>query len=264
MSEEKWYSGLPEELHPQVEKFETVEDLAKGYANAESMIGNSVRIPSEDAEEGQWTQFKEKLRGVPGITMMPGQDDADGWNDLYSKMGKPSQANEYGIDDQGFAELAHRTNLTTQQAQELYQAYTYDATQRNEQRQLEMTRLMDELKTEWGPAFEKNGQRAAQAVDYLDRKIKAEGQLSQALREPGVGDNPLLIKALSAIGEMLGEKQIAAKDTSNVFNIAPAEARERANAIIGDMTDAYHNVSHPNHKSRVDHVQRLMEIAHPE
>lgn len=264
MSEEKWYAELPEDLHPQVEKFDTVEDLAKGYANAESMIGSSVRIPSEDAEAGQWDQFKEKLRDVPGITMMPNGDDEQGWSDLYSTLGRPGESSAYEIDDAGFAELAHANNLTTNQARNLYEAYMGAENQKNEQRQIELQGLMESLKEEWGAAYEQNGRRAQQAVEYLDKKIKAGGELTRALHEPGMGDHPLLIKALSAIGEMLGEKQVAATDTSNVFGIAPGEARDRAMAIIGDLKDAYHDAAHPNHQSRIDHVRRLMEIAHPE
>ena len=247
-----------------MEKFDTVEDLAKGYANAEGMIGNSVRIPSNDSEPGQWDQFKDKLREVPGIAMMPGQDDDQGWNDLYTTLGKPSESSGYEIDDPAFMEVAHANHLTKQQAQQLYQAYSGDRTQHEEQRQIQMQGLMEDLKTDWGAAFEQKGRQAQQAVEYLDKKIKAGGELTRALHEPGMGDHPLLIKALSAIGDMLGEKHIAATDTSNVFGVAPSEARDRAMGIIGDLKDAYHNAVHPNHQSRVDHVRRLMEIAHPE
>ena len=264
MAEEKWYAGLPEDMHHQVEKFETVEDLAKGYTNAESMIGGSIRIPSEDAEQGQWDQFKDKLTDVPGIAMMPGEEDEQGWDNLYSKLGKPSDINEYGIDDAAFAQVAHANHLTKSQAQQLYRAYVGEEQQRQESRQVQVASMMEELKQEWGAEFESKGKQAGQAVQFLDKKIKADGKLTDALREPGMGDNPLLIKALVAIGDMLGEKQIAAKDTSNVFGVAPGEARERAMGIIGDLKDAYHDASHPNHKTRVEHVQRLMEIAHPE
>ena len=266
MADETWRDSLSEEIQnlDTLKDIPDVETLAKSYDDAQRYIGRSIRIPAEDAENGQWDDFREKLRSVPGVVMMPGDDDSDGWKDLYSKLGRPEESSGYEIDDSEYQSAAHELGLTKDQATKLYSHVHADRQQEVEQRQQVIDGALETLKTKWGAEFERKGREAQQAVDYLDERMKAGGAFAEEMRKPGMGDSAYVIEMLSEVGSMLGEKTIAATDTSNTFGVPPGEALDRANAIIGDWDDPYHNASHPNHQSRVDHVRRLMEVAHPD
>ena len=266
MADESWRDALPEEVRTleTLQDIPDVQTLAKSYDDAQRYIGRSIRIPTDDAGDGQWDQFKDKLKGVPGMAMLPGSDDSAGWNALYDKLGRPESPSGYGIDDATYAQVAHENGLTDKQAKALHESLNKAESETNEQRQAQLMDMMSDLQNEWGGAFEKKGREAHQAADYMDKRIKADGKFSELVNQPGIGDHPLIIKMLAEIGSMLGEKTIAATDGANVFGIVPSEAAERAAAIIGDMTDAYHDQAHPNHMNRVQHVAKLMQIAHPE
>ena len=67
-----WRDSLPDDIkgNTSLEKFSDVSTLAKSYINAESMIGKDKMV-------------------VPGVNTTE-----DEWNDIYTKLGRPSTPDE--------------------------------------------------------------------------------------------------------------------------------------------------------------------------
>ena len=51
-----WRDSLPGDIRSSID-VESVEDLAKGYVNAQQMIGGSIRIPGKEAGKEDWDKF---------------------------------------------------------------------------------------------------------------------------------------------------------------------------------------------------------------
>ena len=261
---DNWRDALPDEIKEleTLQDIPDVETLAKSYDDAQKYVGRSIRIPSEDAGDEAITEFRTKLTQVPGVVILPGEDDKEGWNAFYSKLGRPSDG--YGTDNEDFEKLAFEVGLTKDQATRIHDAANTASTEQDEARKLELAAKLEALQSEWGNAFDHKSRLATQAVQFLDREIKANGDLEEQLSAPGIGDNPLLIRALSKLGSLLGENKLGMTEVNNVFNVTPAEALERANEIMGNFQSPYHDAAHPQHNTTVDKVQRLMEVAHPD
>ena len=144
-----WKQSLSEEVrdHASLKKYTSVENLAKGYINASSMLG------------------KDKL-------VKPSSDDE--WNDFYNDMGRPESHEGYkftyaaevpeGLQGyvegrvESFKESAHKLGLTSQQADGLYTWYmegNVNNAKQLEEQAVELEQQAEyELKKEWGPAYE--------------------------------------------------------------------------------------------------------------
>ena len=189
--ESSWRTSLPEELrdNASLQKYSTVESLAKGYVNASSMLG------------------RDKL-------VMPNSDDE--WADMYSKLGRPEDATGYKFDEvtmpDGFAldenqlndfqEKAHSVGLSEKQANELYGWYVGNQSTQFEgmvnSAEEQLIAAQTDLRKAWGNAYDQKFSAAERAV----REFGGE-ELEQALAETGAGNNPMLIKAFAQIGEKL-------------------------------------------------------------
>ena len=61
--ETSWLDSIPEEFRdkPSFTKYKSLEDFSKGYDNVTKMVGNSVRIPTEESTEEELNEFYTKL-----------------------------------------------------------------------------------------------------------------------------------------------------------------------------------------------------------
>ena len=69
--EDNWRSQLSDELrgHSTLEPIQSVENLAKAYVNASSMIGkDKVALPGQHASEDDWSHIYDKLGRPANIT----------------------------------------------------------------------------------------------------------------------------------------------------------------------------------------------------
>jgi hypothetical protein len=58
-----WKASLPEDLRKEksLEAIQDVSSLAKSYVDAEKIVGGSIRIPKEGADQKEWDAFYSKL-----------------------------------------------------------------------------------------------------------------------------------------------------------------------------------------------------------
>ena len=250
---------LPEDIRGEA-AFRDIKDLgalAKSYLNATKMIGGRP----ED------------------LVRLPGPDDVDGWNGVFTKLGRPESPDKYQftapklpegvqLDEKlqgAFAEMAHKTGLTTKQAAALYDWYNTETVGRLTASAQETTAKAAAaeaaLKTEWGAAYETNLNLAKSALThYGDDKVSAE------LIEKGLGNNPEVIKLFAKLGKQLSEDGLLGKGVAGQGGLSPAEAKQQIHALHQDeaFMKAYRDAKAPGHQDAVKKIQQFYEYAYPQ
>jgi len=263
-----WKSGLDAAYldNESIKNAPDINTLAKGYVSLERMIGNSIRIPGEDAGEQDVSAFHEKLMSVPGVVKLPSEGNEVELNDFYAKMGRPESFDKYevtrpedipdGIEyseqmENWFKEQAFAQGLNNKQVQGIMSAWNEMTMQEGQQRLAERDESANYLKNKWGADYERrNG-----VVQTLLNKFGNDGAY-QELIESGLGNNPRLIEMLSNVGmatledSMINSQHVSTEPT-------PEELNMQINEIMSNP--AYMDSKHINHKSLVEKVHALQQ-----
>ena len=244
--QDDWRSSLSEDLqkNPNLEKYSSVESLAKAYINASSMLGrDKLDIPKSDEE----------------------------WGDFYNKIGRPESPDGYEfeatempaempIDDammKEFKEMAHTAGLTGQQANELQKWYfgqiggQFESMVTNAEN--EMTQSQNELRKEWGNAYDEKLGQAMRAV----REFGGQ-ELVDSLEEAGVGNDTNLIKAFSNIGNrIMGDTVL---EGSSEGTRTPSDLKAEIAKI--QSNPGFYDAENLERPAMVQKMQGLMEELH--
>lgn len=187
----------------------------------------------------------EKLRGVPQerLLKLPESPDADGWQAVYSKLGKPETPEGYDIQvaeggDENFAKWAkeafHKLNLTKSQAQgfieKLVDYNTQNEITATEQYKANVQKQEMNLRKEWGSAYHQNvanAQRAYKAFGIPDNAVAA---LEKEMGFDG------LMKLMNDIGSKMGEDAYIDGVRSREFGdvLTPEQARAKISNLKRD------------------------------
>jgi hypothetical protein len=247
-NEVSWRDSLPDELksNASLEKFSDVSTLAKSYINAESMIGKDKMV-------------------IPGANTTE-----DEWNDIYDKLGRPSDPNAYEltaevgegeqIDEQlmsSFKETAHKHGLSPAQAQGLLDYYNSISNQSlvdlDNNAVLAQEQSQRELREEWGRSYDDNLNKASTVGKQFFGEDVFGLQLSDGSK---LGDNPALIKGLSKMASIVSE-DVFAGDKDSAASSANMQQQ------INDLTapnSPYWNKMDPQHDATVQKVLALRSI----
>jgi hypothetical protein len=269
--EGNWRDQLPEDLRDagSLKDIPDVPTLAKAYTDAQSFIGRSVRIPGEDASEDTWTDFRDKLKQVPGIGIIPtSQSSEDDWGHFYNSLGRPEKPEDYNIvrpegtepneeAELGLLQKLHSLGLNNTQASDLVNWMNEGLHDVQEVTQADQQQALDLLHSDWGMAFDTKMKDAKAALTKY-----GGDDLVQELDTTGLGNNVALIKAFAEIGKGFSENPAMNTGDSNSFRVTPAEAREQINEILGNSAHPYNDGQHPSHASEVDRVSKLYQVAY--
>lgn len=247
-TEVSWRDSLPDDIkgNTSLEKFSDVSTLAKSYINAESMIGKDKMV-------------------VPGVNTTE-----DEWNDIYTKLGRPSTPDEYNlelalqegevVDDQLFAsfkDAAHKHGLSPQQAQGILDYYNNISTQTlNEQNNasvLAQEQSSRELREEWGRSYDDNLAKASQ----IGKQYLGEDAFQLQMADGSMlGDNATLIKGLAKLAMVMSEDTLVGDKDSVTSN---AGVQDQLNNLTAP-TSPYWNKSDPQHDATVQKVYALRQV----
>jgi hypothetical protein len=198
--------GLPPEVSDALNKagIDSVEALARNWIEAQTMVGGSIRVPTQQAGEEQWGEFYSTLQErVPGLQRMP-----EGYEP------PPEDYTQYSWDQiEGFqetngsleqyAKTAHELGLTPQQANGMRKFLADNIIQDVQRSQQATEATIGELKAEWGPAFDHQVALAhGVAKKYLSDKTM------DYLDASGKGNDPNLLRMFAEIGKTLSEPQM--------------------------------------------------------
>ena len=234
-----------------LEPIQSVENLAKAYVNASSMIGRD-KIP------------------------LPGEhSSAEDWGEVYDRLGRPESADAYALEageepDENllgwFKNTAHEIGLNNTQAQQLMVAYNELASgQEEEAPDLEGIRaqVTADLRKEYGNAYDDRMSLANGMLSKLGNEELTEIQLSDGTL---LGDHPEFIKSMVGIGEYIRDKvsedDFAGFEKSNTA-MTPSEAQDKLREIEAPNGPLFDG-KHPQHDFYVQEVARLMEYVVPQ
>lgn len=183
-----WRAGLPSDLreHQAFTDKGTVGDLGRAFLSAQEQLSRAVVMPGDNASETEVKEFRSKL-GVP---------DAP---DKYSFSASSDDA-EF---DSMFQKLAHTQGLNPQQAdamhKELIEASKAMVSTQQKQAKEAREAATDKLRQEWGSQYQSND-AAARRFAAL-----AGSDLTDALVQSGLMDDPRVIKGLHRFATMISE-----------------------------------------------------------
>lgn len=244
-----WRASLPEDVRgdPVIGKYANVGELARGFVNAQKMIGaTKLPLPSDKATDAEWDM-------------------------VYSRLGRPESPDKYkmerpadftGTYDEGFVKAflteAHGAGLNQRQVDKLTKWYfgQQGAAEKNHATNLEGARQEAEmtLRREWGRSYDQNLRLAASAMNkFFDESDKAR------IDQLGLGDDPGFIRMLLKVSRATEDDTMDGKPSSPATGAN--EAKRRVAEIMGDMNHPYWQGQHPAHKQAVEEVLRLREIA---
>ena len=249
-----------------------INDLAKNYLDAQSHLGNAIRIPSAEASEDDVTAFHARLQAkVPGLIRTPSAEDEGSIDAFLTALGKPEKADGYklpeieGVDiDEArgslFMNTAHELGMTQKQLDGfLSKMYDADLTQDDV---ISNARQEDalSLKKDWGVTHE-NRMKALNDNLLLS---KAPADLTTAVENGMVSS--ATIKWLDAIFGKFATEGNNLDDRDNHDDnpdVVPGEAMERAREIRAKLTDPNTPKIGPEYDALLAKLLKYELMAHP-
>ena len=252
-----WKSSLPDDVKtdPSLTDIKDVANLAKSYVHSQKMIGKDrVTLPGKEATNEEWGTF-------------------------YSELGRPEEAKSYDFGERpalpkgleydedfehSFRNTAHEAGLTGKQAKALYDGYNnYIATKsetQGESLELQKTEWIDTLKKDFGKAYDER-------IDLAKRAVESYGDadLKEWLNQTGMGNNPMMVKLFSKIGEQVAEgKSDTGSDRAFVMTPDQAKAEIARYNRDSEFMSAYQQGDHTSHDEAVRKMDSLFRLAFPD
>jgi hypothetical protein len=225
-----------------------------------------------------YNQAKLIGRNPDSLVAIPGPDDAEGWSKVYDQLGRPANANEYGfaaptlpeglsLDPEllnGFGAKAHELGLSKKQAASLYewwnQARSGQWTQIQASETAARSAAEAAMKAEFGQAFDDKIKLVDQTIDALDREMKTNGELHEAVKAMPFEARLALSKLFLHVAPMLKEDSVVGGGGQGGEGaVTPTEARQQINGLLADkdFTAAYYDKRAPGHQAAVERMLKL-------
>lgn len=250
---------LASEFHntPAGMKYQTVDDLAKAYNHAESLIHKKV----ENFKEKDWEAYatiNEVKFGIP--KEYTGYDFSDVALDdgVFDVIGESDDKLD------AFAQVMHKCGVSRDAAKQLYAEFNHyeNAIEGYKQQQKSAIsgKNLAAIKNEWGKAFGAKKSAVENALNNIMPKlgIGTASEIKEAFREFIETSNPVILRTLTALGE-LGQSSPNA-GYGNVMS--PVDAKTMTEQMLADPNtrDALTNPYHKDHKRLSLEFQRLHKI----
>lgn len=256
---DSWQSKLPEDLRadPSLVDFKDETELvpmpvnvARSYINTKKLVGRD-KIPMPKTPEE--------------------------WDETYRRLGKPEAATQYNVavegvedpkvaetlkpDAEWFKEIAHKHNLTDEQARGLFSEYV-TKTVEGVNSQLKdaqdiITANEAELRTKYGNAFEGKLVLMNRGIDEIDRRVG--GGFKDLITGVGAEKSSKFVQGMVMVGEMMAEDLGLDKNTGGPAMAAGA-LDDQISTLKADP--AYTDGTNPGHQAAVSKMAKLMQQKH--
>lgn len=219
---------------PTAEKYETPAELFKAYKEASSMIGSSIRFPSEEAGDEDVQQFNQKM-AERGYYRAPDQDDAENTRQIQQMLGLPNEPTGYQLSEVegyegdpesegAFRALSHELGLTQNQAAGIHEWLAGNIAQSSGEMMQQGQEAMQALKGEWGQAYDVKMSQARNAAHMLEERIPGISNYFDNMAMEGNDAN--MIRLMEAFADAMGEKG-AQIPPGGADVMTPSEAQQR-------------------------------------
>lgn len=273
--EGSWLDGIADEHlrgAPGLQKFEGVEDLAKGYVDLEAFQGQSIRIPGEDASSEAIQEFHTRLtEKVPGLIPTPDLDNAEAMRTLYRQLGQPEEADGYKIPEidtgdvavdmslaDSFRGIAHEFGLSQRQYEGIIKKVTENNIRVAGENRDAHNEDQKSLHDEWGLAYDDNRKAALNVA----KQTGAPQDLITAIEQRTA--SAATVKWLFDIHTQSGGEGLNFGRERGSGVLAPGEAQAKIDEIMSNSEHPYWNAQHPGNKAAVQRVLELQKAANPE
>lgn len=266
--------SLPEDLrsHASLSGFKDLAGLAKSYVDTKAMVGNSIRIPTDEAGDEQLGEFYGKLADVKGVMRKPDESNTEAMSSYYNSMGRPEEAANYDFQipegtqyDEGgmseFKDLAHEMGLTNAQASKLIQYEMKRSESLSENYNTSKVDHEATLRKTWGNEYDNKLATAKRAAEVYGEKYP--DAISELVNGPS-GNNPALLIMLSEIGKQFKETGAVGNIESRHFGVSAEEAVQKISDIKMNASHAYNDINHPEHDAASEAMSRLYRAAYPD
>ncbi len=246
-----WMNDLPEELQANetLNQYNTAEEAFTGFIETKSALGNSIRIPGENAGDEDRAAFNTKLMDkVPSLMLRPDNDDAEFW----TSFGTPEDGSGYDVpegvtlpdgSEVTLREMMHEAKLSKRQAADFLKAMGTRGEAVTAEQAQAVEGAEKALRNEWGSAYDAR----MKMVEKVEAEFFADGMTPQAMYKLG--------KAM-----MSGESEFSFQPEGS-SGTTPADARAQIAEI--DANKAYWDKSHPQQASLVKKRLELLPLAYP-
>lgn len=261
-----WIDQLPEDIRESLpediranetlNRYNSIEDLAKGHIETKAAFGQSIRIPPDEAGEEARAQFLQKLKShVPELVPRPSIGQPESFDEFYSVIGVPKDFSEYenpeGVQlkpeaEASLREVMHGAKLTPEQYKFVVQKFSEMDAKAQENMTKAFQSDMDKLKGEWGATYDERTEAAKKAAAELYPGRDFDTFSPDDLRA-------LYRHQVAVTG---GKPQAATQDKSETGKLTPQEALRRANEIMDNP--AYWDKSNP--QKQQDLIKRRLEL----
>lgn len=254
-----WKANIPESVRSwdEFKNSETSEQFYEQMANHRKHLGQSIRIPSEDAGQESWDKFHDKiLNKVPNLMRKP--EDEAAMANIYKQLGQPDSADDYKLGELAegvqvpeaalvsLRELAHKNNLSQKQYKSLADQLLVDHNSQLDNMDNATKAERAKLHKEWGDAYE---QRVA-AVKKVAEASGAPAGLMESIDAGAIDADTMLW--LHGMAKNMGEGSPMAGVEQNI--LTPLDVQCKIDDIMNNKDHAYWNGSHPRHAQAVEQM----------
>jgi hypothetical protein len=217
-----WSAGLPDELkgYVQTKGFKDPASVVDSYRNLEKLVG-----------------VKDKLVQVPDNL-----GDEKAMEAVWNKLGRPEKPEGYGFKAsegaekfvQWAGETFHKLGLNSNQAKALMEGYDKfaadESTAMEGLTKANNEKMINELKTKWGSAYDQNLKVANAAAQQFGIDKETVNKLESSMGFAKTMD------LLQTIGSKIGEADYVSGDTKGGFGkvLTPNQASEKLSALMQD------------------------------
>lgn len=254
-----WRDSLSEDLrgNPSILKFNSPDDLAKSYIEAQKAIGSKrLELPQEDWDETKYQEFFKQI-GLPDDPKDYGIGKPEGLPD-----GLPY--NEELKDN--LLALAHKQGILPRQLKPVWEAFEKAQIEQFQALQQQQTVTAEEgarmLREEWGKEYEANVEQAKVAIKALGGE-----SLAEKLVKAGLGSDPDVVKAFAAAGKGLVEDESLGKYRADGLASTPQSAEIQINSLYADpeFMKSYNGQNGPEAKKQAHaRMETLFKVKHGE
>lgn len=260
-----WMNDLPDDLKASetLDQYDSPEAALQGLVDTKAMLGNSLRIPGDDADDGARTDFVDKLlERVPSVMLKPDLEDEEQSDNFYKLMGVPDAPDKYVMPEKlniseeqeiNMRAQAHLMKMTREQFKLAVTRLSEANTTMAEQHETNTSDAMSKLRGEWGAAFE---ERMALAKKLHETNFAGTGVAFENLDPAALPGLYTTAKAL-----MGSDKQFAEQPTGETPLLSPQEARLQISEIESNKDHPYWDPAAPGHQAAMDKVLKLEAAA---
>lgn len=259
-----WRSQIPAELRdaPQLKDVKDLGSLAKQFVDQQRFLGNSIRIPGEDAGPESRQEFIAKLqKHAPDLIRRPDPSDEAAMAEFWEQAGVPRDANAYDVEEgitlpeerlTNIKALARKYGLTKDKFRQFVKDTVAQETAAMEQAQQSQQEDFKQLASEWGLSTEG---RINDIKRFAEVMQLPEG-FRNALQQGQVGSEWLkaMHNIIQQFGGMKEGAEIAYQPGSAIPD-SPAEMNEKVKEI--EANPGFLNPRDPRHQSL---VQKRFEL----